>query len=900
MSEYHKSDAAVPEVTLPGPIAPGTDGEAVDLYSNFFKLDVSGETMVYKYELDVTASRYEDMDDVTKKHVMLTREPAQGGLRLVYREICSRIVKHCITSENGLPNWNTCMFYDQHRLLYVIGRRIDSEGMITARYPLPDERLYAPFKFARLEFRYAGQMTLSNSTISELTGPLARTKDDQSANCYVEVAVSKSCFENLENGQEGQARKFLCFSRNRIFLRNPVEAQDSNLSEQKQILLGSKKSVELIAGEGNQPQLALNIDAEKGCFLKAGPILDTARRICNVQSPTVGWSMEAVEKLNRVLKGVLVGTSYAGMHQNFRIDRIVPETARNARFETKEGKTWTVEEYFKQHRNVAIEWPLAPLAEVKRGPGRSHFPLEFLAAYEGHIVPTAKQTPEIMKTFVRSAAMVPDYRQGAIMNLIKEQNIGLDLSQSAHLKVNTVEPIGFKARKIPAPLAVYQPGSANISQGTWRKPQGAGFLVPKTLQKWAFFAVSDRPISNFDAQRFTQGFADECKKRQMNLPPCAYMDVLGSEKLEWAFMNLRQNGFDFALFAMEDQLKLQDRLKYLERTFEVASQNMKWSTAQAIMTGRKAATLENIVQKFNVKLGGQNYAVRRGKGFTSELHKGEALVLGIGPVELMKDLDEACFQKLGGQSSAKPVVLSYSGNFGEVNGSFIGDFVIEKFANPQDAKVMGGNLVAKALTALQAVPGRMDTLKRVVIYRSGTIDTDLQRIAAVEVPMILGKIREALPGKSILFTYIMAHKDHHVRFFNQKIVSGDTPAKKNIPPGTVVDRFVISPHGREFYLNAHTALQGTAKAPKYTVLYDDANLSMDYLQGMTYDLCHMHQIVNLPTALPSPLRIAAEYGDRGRRLFNEFMKGHDAASAVDFHALEYCNSSTFKARRINA
>lgn len=48
-------------------------------------------------------------------------------------------------------------------------------------------------------------------------------------------------------------------------------------------------------------------------------------------------------------------------------------------------------------------------------------------------------------------------------------------------------------------------------------------------------------------------------------------------------------------------------------------------------------------------------------------------------------------------------------------------------------------------------------------------------------------------------------------------------------------------------------------------------MSMDQLQGITYHLSYGHQIVYMPTSLPSIVYIANEYAKRGRNLYKRFM-----------------------------
>uniref|UniRef100_A0A914Z2D8 Piwi domain-containing protein n=1 Tax=Panagrolaimus superbus TaxID=310955 RepID=A0A914Z2D8_9BILA len=62
------------------------------------------------------------------------------------------------------------------------------------------------------------------------------------------------------------------------------------------------------------------------------------------------------------------------------------------------------------------------------------------------------------------------------------------------------------------------------------------------------------------------------------------------------------------------------------------------------------------------------------------------------------------------------------------------------------------------------------------------------------------------------------------------------------------------------------ALQGTAKTPRFTIIYD-GNID-DAVQLWCYNLCFGIQIDRLPTSLPSPVYIATRYAERGRALLN--------------------------------
>lgn len=58
--------------------------------------------------------------------------------------------------------------------------------------------------------------------------------------------------------------------------------------------------------------------------------------------------------------------------------------------------------------------------------------------------------------------------------------------------------------------------------------------------------------------------------------------------------------------------------------------------------------------------------------------------------------------------------------------------------------------------------------------------------------------------------------------------------------------------------------QGTAKTPRYTILFDTAKVPSDEIQAIVYALAYNHQIVNAAISLPAPIVIAARMASRGR------------------------------------
>ena len=79
--------------------------------------------------------------------------------------------------------------------------------------------------------------------------------------------------------------------------------------------------------------------------------------------------------------------------------------------------------------------------------------------------------------------------------------------------------------------------------------------------------------------------------------------------------------------------------------------------------------------------------------------------------------------------------------------------------------------------------------------------------------------RRKLKVIQVNFTVIVAEKRHHIRMFPEKGLAADKNG--NPVPGTLIDRDVTEPFGYDFYLNSHSAIQGTARPTHYTVIMDE-------------------------------------------------------------------------------
>lgn len=116
---------------------------------------------------------------------------------------------------------------------------------------------------------------------------------------------------------------------------------------------------------------------------------------------------------------------------------------------------------------------------------------------------------------------------------------------------------------------------------------------------------------------------------------------------------------------------------------------------------------------------------------------------------------------------------------------------------------------------------------------------------------------------------IVCQKRHKTR-----LVYEDSPDHYiNICPGVCVDftggpNSITSSEYVEFYLNSHTAIQGTAKSCKYTLLYDEIGLKTAELEIMTYWLCYLYSRCNRSVSLATPAYYAHWASKRARNLLS--------------------------------
>lgn len=242
----------------------------------------------------------------------------------------------------------------------------------------------------------------------------------------------------------------------------------------------------------------------------------------------------------------------------------------------------------------------------------------------------------------------------------------------------------------------------------------------------------------------------------------------------------------------------------------------------------------NVALKVNLKLGGQNQALDNAKlGLISE---GKTMVVGI-------DVTHPSSGSAGNAPSVAGIVASTDRTLAQ----WPADLRIQQ---PREEMVQDlVNLLKSRLQLWRTKNGNLP--ENILVYRDGVSEGQYNLVLENELPELQKAGRElysAADTKSGLprFTIVIVGKRHNTRFYPTRKEEADRSS--NPQNGTVVDRGVTEARNWDFFLQAHAAIQGTARPAHYYIVYDKifrrrvvppfANAA-DVLEDLTHNMCYM-------------------------------------------------------------
>ena len=169
-----------------------------------------------------------------------------------------------------------------------------------------------------------------------------------------------------------------------------------------------------------------------------------------------------------------------------------------------------------------------------------------------------------------------------------------------------------------------------------------------------------------------------------------------------------------------------------------------------------------------------------------------------------------------------------------------------------------------------------------ILYRDGVSEGQYQKVLDDELPAIKkaisnmyspAEVNQGIPRLAI----IIVGKRHHTRFYPTKEEDADRTG--NAKHGLVVDRGVTNFCNWDFFLQAHTALHGTAKPTHYYVIYDEVIRKLnsgqgqasaaDALEKITHGLCYLFGRATSAVSICPPAYYADLVCERARCYLSE-------------------------------
>lgn len=141
--------------------------------------------------------------------------------------------------------------------------------------------------------------------------------------------------------------------------------------------------------------------------------------------------------------------------------------------------------------------------------------------------------------------------------------------------------------------------------------------------------------------------------------------------------------------------------------------------------------------------------------------------------------------------------------------------------------------------------------QHIYYFRDGVSEGQYSKVLNEEVANMKKSMIEAFgpSAGTIKWTVAVCTKRHHIRFFPK---DNDTQAgdrNGNPLPGTLVENDVTHPFEYDFYLNAHTAIQGTSRPVHYQVLSDEAKVPVNDFQKMVYTFSYQYMRSTTPVSI---------------------------------------------------
>ncbi|KAM3718731.1 putative ATP-dependent RNA helicase [Dirofilaria immitis] len=666
-------------------------------------------------------------------------------------------------------------------------------------------------------------------------------------------------YEILTNQHGLRSGLYFSFGFGRLYKE---KSDNIKLKDGIKLLMGADKSIRFI--EGNQSTglvPALVLDGKKTPFYIEETLKNFAAEIYRpgVPNPSIPYlNGKEFECFMRYVGPTIKNLRLlrANNTKTFVASGLSTRPVKDLR----NGRMSLIEAYERLGINIR---PDLPAVVLNSRFGSTFFPLEVLRVSPIQKVPNSKLQANQKQAIMKNAVIPPKLRHKEIERHME----ALNLSGS---KFNPIlaafgvriskNPMEVEANRRMPPQIYYNPKcilNVEPNKASWNSGNNQ-FAAPAKIDNFHLFY--DEECDEKAMTNFFHSICNAAMKRGINFKAKLKKKVCLNElEANIKKINMEFSGKTNFLMYVGNQQRAHDQLKLYEAFYQVITQHVKYSTVTD-----KTNSLENIVNKMNVKNFGHNYrTVPENYAIKRWLSSGNTLVIGY---DVCHPEAQSAVERRLNIIFTQPSVIGFSFNAAKDPETFIGDYAFHEPKQEQVTSYILECRIFHILKLFHEMRRNLPTL--IVITRDGVSEGQYKMVMVDELEAIrsgiqnyadFSKQKEYKP-KIVLLIVV---KRHNKRFFIER----EKGIIENCSPGTVIDHTVTRVDATEIFMQSHKVIKGTGKMPAYTLLVNEANMKMDELQAFINALCYNHQIITSAVSLPEPVFQADEWAKRGRNNF---------------------------------
>ncbi|XP_020266318.1 protein argonaute MEL1-like [Asparagus officinalis] len=608
-----------------------------------------------------------------------------------------------------------------------------------------------------------------------------------------------------------------------------------------------------------QMGLSLNIGTAATPFYHSIPVIDFAKEYLNIGDAQRTLTEKQRIALTKALRGIRVGVTHRDTSRRYKINGLSNEPLAQLMFPVDDkGNKKLVVQYFQEKYNCKLVNLTWPCLQSGSGSNPTHLPMEVCKIVEGQRFLQKLEEKQVTE-ILRATCQRPHEREESIRKIVMENNYEDDeYAQEFGIKV-AKQLTSVEARVLLPPKLQYH--NTGVDK-TWNPKGGAWSMFNKkmynggTIYSWACVNFSHELYCNNAAVRhFCGRLFSTCKRLGMSIEPDPVIEDLHE----------RANNVEAALRTVHAQATTALGGGTTQSTIKRVCETELGLISQCCLSKHVKACnrkyLENVALKINVKVGGRNTVL------SDVLSKKMTIVTDVPTIIFGADVTHPTAGD-GASPSIAAVVASMDWPEVTKYKALISsqpprkEIIEDLYTTTQGGH---GGMIRDLLRSFNSATGHEP--QRIIFYRDGVSETQFSQVLLHEVDAIKKACQSLREGYRPGVTFVVVQKRHHTRLFPETHGSEQTDGRRNILPGTVVDRKICHPSEFDFFLCSHSGVQGTSRPAHYHVLWDDNEFSADQLQGLTNSLCYTYARCTRSVSLVPPVYYAHLAAFRARYYF---------------------------------